>query len=285
VGPPEPRDAHASPEREPLGALPVLDDGAHDLMAEDERQLRLRELAVDDVHVRPADAASVHAQTDLAGCELGRGTVDELERRPDAGEEDGAHASGASQRPAAPAAPAPQGSGRYVATNASVRSAGGATTGSAARTTLRACVSAALAKTSYASSASARSKRCVANGVGSSRPPSIKRSSSGVVTASTRPVVIVTSRIQSDSRCNVAGDPCTPTLATWPPGRTSAAQSSNVDGTPTASTATSTPWPFVSSVTFSIASSLPLLIVTSAPNSSARASRASARSIATIIAG
>src|SRR6478672_7518744 len=62
-------------------------------------------------------------------------------------------------------------------------------------------------------------------------------------------------------------------------------QSSNVAGTPTASTATSTPRPFVSSMIIATASSRLLLIVESAPNSSAFSSRASERSIATIWPG
>ena len=49
-----------------------------------------------------------------------------------------------------------------------------------------------------------------------------------------------------------------------PPGRISSAQSSNVSGTPTASIAVSAPSPPVSSITFATASSLPLLIATSA---------------------
>jgi hypothetical protein len=38
----------------------------------------------------------------------------------------------------------------------------------------------------------------------------------GVENVSTRPVVMVTPLIYSDSRCSVAGLPCTPTLAIWP---------------------------------------------------------------------
>ena len=84
--------------------------------------------------------------------------------------------------------------------------------------------------------------------LGSIRRDSISFISCGVVNVSTRPVVIVTSRIQSFSRCNVAECPWTPTFATRPPGRTISAQSSNVSGTPTASMATSTPRPSVSSM-------------------------------------
>jgi hypothetical protein len=82
---------------------------------------------------------------------------------------------------------------------------------------------------------------------------------------STSPVVTVTSRIHSFSRCSLAGLACTPMLATWPPGRMSSVASSNVWGTPTASIATSAPSPPVSSITRSTASSRLLLIVVSAP--------------------
>ena len=102
---------------------------------------------------------------------------------------------------------------------------------------------------------------------------------------STRPVVIRTSRIHSFSRWSVAGWPCTPTLATRPPGRIRSVQSSNVSGTPTASMATSAPRPAVSSITRATGSSLLLSIATSAPNSSAFSSRDESRSIATMWPG
>src|SRR6266540_3557928 len=59
----------------------------------------------------------------------------------------------------------------------------------------------------------------VANGRGSRRPSTTSRSSVGVERVSTSPVVMVTFRIHSRSRCRVAGWPWTPTLATRPPRR------------------------------------------------------------------
>src|SRR5262249_47304882 len=55
--PAEPGDAHAVAGLEALGPLPARDDLAGDLMAGDERELRLGEVAVDDVQVGAADAA------------------------------------------------------------------------------------------------------------------------------------------------------------------------------------------------------------------------------------
>ena len=83
-------------------------------------------------------------------------------------------------------------------------------------------------------------------------------------------------------RCRVAVDTdvCDP-----PPGRISSVQSSNVSGTPTASIATSTPSPSVSSITFASASSVPLLIVDVGAEASACSRRLSARSIAMISPG
>ena len=106
-----------------------------------------------------------------------------------------------------------------------------------------------------------------------------------MVEVSTSPVVMVTSRVQSRSRCRVAGCPWTPTLATRPPGRIRSAASSKVAGTPTASIARSTPIPSVRAITASTGSVVPLLIVSSAPNSWAWVRRASAMSIAMMRAG
>ena len=58
--------------------------------------------------------------------------------------------------------------------------------------------------------------------------------------------MIVTSLIQSVSRCSVAGSPCTPMLAMCPPARASETASSKVAGVPTASIETSAPSPSVS---------------------------------------
>ena len=69
--PAEPGDAEASA---------VLRD-PDDLVARDERQLRARELAVDDVEIGPADTTGLHLQQHLTGA--GDRAVDpgELERR------------------------------------------------------------------------------------------------------------------------------------------------------------------------------------------------------------
>ena len=70
--------------------------------------------------------------------------------------------------------------------------------------------------------------RFVVKRVGSIRPAATVLSRVGVEKVSTRPVVMVTSLIHSDSRCRVTGLPCTPTLATRPPGRISSVHCSKV---------------------------------------------------------
>ena len=77
--------------------------------------------------------------------------------------------------------------------------------------------------------------------------------------------MIVMFLIQRSSRCSVVGAPCTPTLATVPPGFTIRVQRSNVAGTPTASIATSTPSPPVISSIRASASSPPETVCV-APN-------------------
>src|SRR6266852_1196946 len=71
VAPSEPWDAHALSAR--------LDD-SRDLMARNERQLRLLELAVDDVKVGPADGTRFDPDQDLALLRPGHRDIDELER-------------------------------------------------------------------------------------------------------------------------------------------------------------------------------------------------------------
>jgi hypothetical protein len=56
-------------------------DGADDLMSEDERELRLRELAVDDVQIGAADGARLHANPKLAGCRFGARKLGRHKRR------------------------------------------------------------------------------------------------------------------------------------------------------------------------------------------------------------
>ena len=75
VRPREPRNADAR-----AFAL-ALDHGADDLVAEDERQLRVGELAVSDVQIGAANAAGVHAQAHLSGAELGPRQVSSAQRR------------------------------------------------------------------------------------------------------------------------------------------------------------------------------------------------------------
>src|SRR5439155_4588234 len=70
VRPPEPRDAES----------PAVVGHPDDLMAGDERQLGMRQLAVDDVQIGAADPAGLHAQAYLARPRLGDGKVAQLER-------------------------------------------------------------------------------------------------------------------------------------------------------------------------------------------------------------
>ena len=78
TGPAEPRDADAIARRE---AVAALDDLTDDLMAEDERELRAREVAVDDVEIRPADTARADAKQQLTGLRDGFGQLRRAERR------------------------------------------------------------------------------------------------------------------------------------------------------------------------------------------------------------
>ena len=80
VGPPQPRDPDAGAEREAFRPLPRLDHLADDLVAEDERELRLVEVAVGDVEVGAADAAGDYAHGDLPPAGLGIGHARRLER-------------------------------------------------------------------------------------------------------------------------------------------------------------------------------------------------------------
>ena len=70
VGPAEPGNAEA---------LPVL-RAADDLVTDDERELRLRQLAVDDVEVGAADRARGDPQPNLARLRLGDGQLLEPQR-------------------------------------------------------------------------------------------------------------------------------------------------------------------------------------------------------------
>ena len=63
-------------------ALPALDDPPDDLVAGDERKLRVGQLAVHDVEVGAADAAHVHVDEHLPGAGLGHGQLGLPEGRP-----------------------------------------------------------------------------------------------------------------------------------------------------------------------------------------------------------
>ena len=63
----EPRNSDAVPRAEPQGFRTARLHDADDLVPEDERELRLRELAVENVEVGPADRAGRDAEEHLAG--------------------------------------------------------------------------------------------------------------------------------------------------------------------------------------------------------------------------
>ena len=80
------------PTRSPDGeALAAGDDGADHLVSEDERELRLCQLAVDDVEIGAADAAGGHREQHLSGTRLGVGEVGLAERRAGPVEDHGSH--------------------------------------------------------------------------------------------------------------------------------------------------------------------------------------------------
>jgi hypothetical protein len=117
------------------------------------------------------------------------------------------------------------------------------------------------------------------------RPAVTFLSSIGVVRVSTSPVVMVTLWSQSFSSFSETLLPCTPTFATCPPAATMSWHSSKVWGMPTASMATSTPFPPVSAMTFSTAFPSPLFTRLVAPSCFATSSRLSSRSIMMSSAG
>jgi hypothetical protein len=92
VGRRHPRDADARPQ----GSFGTLagDDFADDLMPRYERQSMRRQLAVDDVQVRAADAAGPYAQQKLPRPDPGLGNLADAQLRPDAFEKRGAHGYG-----------------------------------------------------------------------------------------------------------------------------------------------------------------------------------------------
>ncbi len=65
AGGPKPGDANPFSCEEALHSFPFGDYGAHDLVAENERQLGLLQFAIDDVKVGTADSARMDLQEHL----------------------------------------------------------------------------------------------------------------------------------------------------------------------------------------------------------------------------
>ena len=84
----EPRHADACAPSEPSAAV---DNLADDLVSEDERQLRVLELAVEDMEVGTAHAAGAHAKENLSGRGRWVGDVSEHEPRAWGLEDHGSH--------------------------------------------------------------------------------------------------------------------------------------------------------------------------------------------------
>jgi hypothetical protein len=62
----QPRNADTLTHAPPLYASPDHIDPADDLVARNDRHLRVRQLAIDDMQVRAADAAGGHLHSNLA---------------------------------------------------------------------------------------------------------------------------------------------------------------------------------------------------------------------------
>ena len=71
AAPPQPWHSHPLVRRESLDARAGRYHGADDLVAQHERQLRVRELAVGDMEIGAAHAARLHGEQDLARTGLG----------------------------------------------------------------------------------------------------------------------------------------------------------------------------------------------------------------------
>jgi hypothetical protein len=76
----EPGDADALAGREAGDAVPQLLDRTDDFVSRHDRQLRVGQLAVDDVQVGAADAAGAHLHDDLAGSGSRPGHFDQSQR-------------------------------------------------------------------------------------------------------------------------------------------------------------------------------------------------------------
>ena len=81
AGEAEPRNADPRPDREPGDTGPDRVDASDDLVTEDDRKLRIREISVGDVEVRSADTARGDPDAKLARARLRIGELDRLERR------------------------------------------------------------------------------------------------------------------------------------------------------------------------------------------------------------
>jgi hypothetical protein len=71
----KPWNAHTLPHAEPFDTGPNRIDSADDLMARDNRQLWVRQLAIDDMQIRAADAAGGHLHSNLARPRLPIGEI------------------------------------------------------------------------------------------------------------------------------------------------------------------------------------------------------------------
>jgi hypothetical protein len=89
--PAEPGHAHSAADGEARHAGTIRHHRSHDLVAEDEGQLGVGQLAVDDVKVRAAHAAGRDAQQDLARPGLGKGTLLQPQRAGRRLQDHGAH--------------------------------------------------------------------------------------------------------------------------------------------------------------------------------------------------
>jgi DNA-binding MarR family transcriptional regulator len=82
AGPTEPGHPHPLARSKALSPGPETLDDSHDLVTGDQRELRIRQLAVDDVEVGAAHAAGTHPQEHLAGAGIGEREVALGERTP-----------------------------------------------------------------------------------------------------------------------------------------------------------------------------------------------------------
>src|SRR5438093_1047538 len=91
AAPPQPWHSHPLVRRESLDARAGRYHGADDLVAQHERQLRVRELAVGDMEIGAAHAARLHGEQDLARTGLGAREVSGAEGLARGVDEHGTH--------------------------------------------------------------------------------------------------------------------------------------------------------------------------------------------------